>query len=194
MSSAPVDALDAIFSRRSVGRLLPPAPSADEVRRLLQAAAAAPDHGCLKPFRFVVLEGEAKDAFGRVLSTAYIARCEAINAAPDPAALEKERTKLGRAPMVVIVAAVRQEERKVPWSEQEDAAAAAAQNILLAATALGYGSMWRTGEPAYDPVVKGALGLSPDDAIVGFVYLGTPPRPPESRIPDLDGLVIEWTP
>lgn len=189
-----MDALDAIFTRRSVGRLVEPGPSDEELALLLQAGAAAPDHGCLKPFRFVVLRGEAKDAFGRVLSTAYMARCEAIDAAVDPAALEKERTKLGRAPVVVIVAAVRQPVRKVPWEEQEDAAAAAAQNILLAATALGFGSMWRTGEPAYDPVVKGALGLGPDDAIVGFIYLGTSPREPERKVPALDGLVKEWRP
>lgn len=187
-----MDALDAIFSRRSVGRLVEPGPSEDELRVILQAGAAAPDHGCLKPFRFVVLQGSAKDAFGRVLSTAYLARCEAIDATPDPDALEKERTKLGRAPVVVVVCAVRQEVRKVPWEEQEDAAAAAAQNILLAATALGYGSMWRTGEPAYDPIVKGALGLGPDDAVVGFLYLGTSPRAGERRVPSLDGLLIEW--
>lgn len=187
-----MDALDAIFNRRSTGRLAEPAPDAEEVELLLLAAAAAPDHGCLRPFRFVVLEGEAKDRFGQILAAAYIARCEAIDAAPDPAALEKERTKLGRAPLVIVVAAVRQEARKVPWEEQEDAAAAAAQNILLAATALGYGSMWRTGEPAYDPVVKRTIGLGPDDAIVGFLYIGTAPRDPETRAPDLDGLVIEW--
>ena len=187
-----MDALDAIFGRRSTGRLIDPAPSPDEIELLLLAGAAAPDHGCLRPFRFVVLQGEAKDRFGQVLADAYLARCEAIDAAPDPAALEKERTKLGRAPLVMIVAAVRQEARKVPWEEQEDAAAAAAQNILLAATALGYGSMWRTGEPAYDPIVKHALGLAPDDAVVGFLYIGTAPRPPDARTPDLDGLVIEW--
>lgn len=189
-----MEALDAIFSRRSVGRLAEPAPSGADLELILLAGAAAPDHGCMQPFRFIVLHADAKDAFGRVLSTAYLARCDAIDAAPDPAQVEKERTKLGRAPMVIVVAAVRQEVRKVPWEEQEDAAAAAAQNILLAATALGYGSMWRTGEPAYDPIVKGALGLSPDDAIVGFLYLGTPPREPQRRVPSLDGLVKEWRP
>ena len=187
-----VDALEAIFNRRSIGRLVEPAPDADDLELLLLAGAAAPDHGCMRPFRFVVLQGEAKDRFGQVLSAAYIARCESINAAPDPAALEKERTKLGRAPLVVIVAAARQDSRKIPWEEQEDAAAAAAQNILLAATALGYGSMWRTGEPAYDPIVKRAIGLDTDDAIVGFLYIGTAPRQPEQRSPDLDGLVIDW--
>ncbi|MGH9266853.1 MAG: nitroreductase family protein, partial [Acidimicrobiales bacterium] len=59
-----MDALDAIFARRSIGRLGPPAPSEDELRTILAAATAAPDHESLRPWRFVVLEGAAKDAFG----------------------------------------------------------------------------------------------------------------------------------
>jgi nitroreductase len=80
--------------------------------------------------------------------------------------------------------------------ERQAAAAAAAENALIAATALGYGSMWRTGDPVYDQRVKDALGFGPHDAIVGFLYLGTPhegqAKPP--RRPDLDGLVTWWEP
>jgi nitroreductase len=190
-----MDVFDAIFSRRSVGRLQAPGPSDEDLRRILEAAAAAPDHGSLRPFRFVVLAGSAKDRFGEVLASAYLARCRAGGVDPIPAKEEKERTKLGRAPVVVVVGAARvADDGKIPFAEQEDAAAAACQNALLAATALGYGSMWRTGDPAYDPMVKEALGLSPDDAIVGFLYLGTAGAAPERRVPDLDGLVTEWTP
>jgi len=52
------------------------------------------------------------------------------------------------------------------------AAVAATQNIMLAANAQGYGAMWKTGAPAYDATVKRALGLEPDDDIVGCIYLG----------------------
>jgi nitroreductase len=75
---------------------------------------------------------------------------------------------------MVVVAACVPAEGSVPEVEQITATAAAVQNLLVVATALGYGSMWRTGEPAYDPAVKVALGLAPSDTIVGFVYLGTP--------------------
>jgi nitroreductase len=191
-----VDAFDAVFGRRSCGRLLEPAPADDELHRLLQAAAAAPDHGSLRPMRFVVLRAEAKDAFGPRLADAYVQRCQAAGVEPDPAKTEKDRTKLGRAPLVVVVAAVRVPSKKIPFAEQENAAAAACQNLLLGATALGYGSMWRTGPESYDDSVKALLGLSPDDAIVGFVYLGTRPeaRPDQYKIPALDGLVSEWSP
>jgi len=193
-----LDAIAAIASRRSTGRLTEPAPSSDDLRRILDAATLAPDHESLRPWRFIVLTGEAKDAFGQVQAKAYEARCAQQGADAVPAKREKELTKLGRAPMVVVAAAVRRPSDKVPFEEQFASTAAAVQNMLLAATALGYGSMWRTGDPAYDPMVKEALGLASDDAIVGFVYLGTPypdGRPPGDRPPvDLDDLVTNWEP
>jgi nitroreductase len=76
---------------------------------------------------------------------------------------------------VIVVAAARiRRQHKIPEVEQLASAAAAAQNILLAAHAQGYGAVWKTGAPAYDDGVKQALGLAHDDAIVGFIYLGTP--------------------
>jgi nitroreductase len=193
-----VDVLDAILSRRSCGRLLAPAPSDAELQQLLAAAAAAPDHGSLRPFRFIVLRPSVYAEFGAVLAAAYEARCAARGVPAEPAKVEKDHVKLGRAPLVVVVAAVHVASPKIPFSEQEDAAAAAVENLLLAAVGLGYGSMWRTGDEARDPAVKAALGLSPDDAIVGFVYLGTRPDGPQSFVPrpppPTEGLITEWTP
>jgi nitroreductase len=190
------DALETILARRSVGRLTEPAPDDDELRRILEAAVAAPDHGELTPWKFVVLRGEAKDAFGEVLADSYLARVQAIGASPTDGQLKKERTKLGRAPLVVIVCAVNRHSDEIPWIEQLLAAGAAAQNMLLAATALGYASMWRTGPAAYDHRVLHAIGLDDRDAIVGFIYLGTPAPgrelPPHE--PSLDGVIEEWTP
>ncbi|MDQ3106187.1 MAG: nitroreductase family protein, partial [Actinomycetota bacterium] len=140
------------------------------------------------------LRGEAKDAFGAVLADAYLQRVAAVDGRPEPAKLDKERTKLGRAPLVVIVAAVHVDDQKIPWDDQVGATNAAAQNLLLAATALGYGSMWRTGDIVFDLHVKSAIGVSEHDAIVGFVYLGTPHEGGDKtpNDPSLDGLLIEW--
>ncbi len=187
--------LDLLFRRRSIGRLVEPAPDESELGSILRAGAAAPDHGELRPWRFVVLRGQGKDEFGAVLADAYLQRVEAAGGEPVPAKLEKERTKLGRAPLVIVVCAVHRHDDKHPWDDQLGAANAAAQNILLAATALGYGSMWRTGDVATDARVKAAVGLGEHDAIVGFLYIGTPAegqaKPPKE--PVLDGLVEEWT-
>jgi nitroreductase len=190
------EALEVIRARRSIGRLTEPAPSDDELRRMLEAAVAAPDHGELRPWRFIILRGDAKDAFGEVLADAYRARVRAIGASPTDGQLKKERTKLGRAPIVVVVCAVNQHSEEIPWIEQLLAAGAAVENLMLAATALGYASMWRTGPAAYDHRILHALGLDDRDAVVGFVYLGTPQEgrelPPHE--PSLDGLVSEWRP
>ena len=193
-----MEALEAIRARRSIGRLLAPAPSDAELTAILEAAVCAPDHGELRPWRFTVLRDEGMDAFGKILEEAYRARCDRNGVEVVEAKAAKERTKLGRAPVVVVVAALRGPTDKIPWVEQFAAGAAAAENALVAATALGYGSMWRTGEPCYDESVKQALGLGPEDAVVGFLYLGT--TNPESRAakpphePDLTGLVTEWAP
>jgi nitroreductase len=191
-----VDALEAIFARRSIGRLQPPAPSAEDLDTILRAGAVAPDHNTLRPWKFVILEGAAKDAFGVVLADAYRARAHAAGKDIVAAKEEKERTKLGRAPLVVVVCAVNRDDDTIPFIEQYAAAAAASQNMLLAATALGYGSMWRTGDPAYDDDVKAALGLTKQDAIVGFLYLGTPHEGggKEPNEANLDELVVRWTP
>jgi len=190
------DALEVIRARRSIGRLTEPAPSDDELRQILEAGAAAPDHGELKPWRFIVLHGDAKEAFGEVLADAYVARVQAVGGEPKDGQLKKERTKLGRAPMVVVVGAINQHSDEIPWIEQVLAAGAATQNMALAATALGYASMWRTGPAAYDRRILRAFGLGDDDAIVGFLYLGTPVEgrelPPHE--PSLDGVVSEWQP
>jgi nitroreductase len=192
----PASLLDIISTRRSTGRLLPPAPSPEHLRLVLEAAAAAPDHGLLRPWKFVVLEADAKERFGEVLERAYVERCTAAGTEPEDSVRAKERTKFGRAPMVVVIAAVRRDSDRIPWEEQKASAAAAAQNLLLAATALGYGSMWRTGDPAYDPSVKRALGLRDEDAVVAFVYLGMAPDmvPARRDGPDLDEFVEHWRP
>jgi nitroreductase len=185
-----MDALQALTTRASPSALGPPAPDAATLERLFQAAVRAPDHGRLRPWRFMIIEGAAREAFGDVLAAALRRR------EPDvpQAALVKERAKPLRAPLIIVVAARVREHRGVPEVEQIVAAGAAAQNLLLAAHALGFGGFWRTGAAAYDDSVKRALGLSHGDAIVGFVYLGTPTPAPVTATPsDIAQYVSHWT-
>lgn len=115
----------------------------------------------------------------------------------EPAPEGRERAKLGRAPLVVVVGARRAEPSAIPWVEQLAACAAATQNALLAATAHGLRLPVAHGEPCYDTAVKAALGMQEHDAVVGFLCIGTPPpgsRPPrQTDTAPLDGLVHEWT-
>jgi nitroreductase len=131
-------------------------PNEAELSGMLEAAQRAPDHRRLKPWRFVIVEGEARQKFGELLAASLRRR--------EPAAseqtLEVERMKAFRAPVIVVVAAEVQHHPKIPEIEQVLAAAAAAQNILLAAHSLGLGATWKTGGAAYDESVKTAFGLA----------------------------------
>lgn len=186
----PLDAIEALTTRASPAGLTTPAPDASALDAILRAAARAPDHGRLRPWRFILVDGDARIALGEVLADALRVREPGVA----DAAIAKERAKPLRAPLIVVVAARVREHRGVPEVEQIVAAGAAAQNLLLAAHALGFGGFWRTGAAAYDDTVKRALGLSPQDAIVGFVYLGTPSGAPASPIAsDVAPYVSHWT-
>jgi nitroreductase len=184
-----MDALEALTTRRSATQLAEPAPDDEALSTMLRAGMRAPDHGRLKPWRFIVLRGAAREKLGAVMAEALKRR------EPDAPAplLERERQKPLRAPLVLVVAAALVEGHKIPVVEQLLAAGAAAQNVMLAAHAMGYGAIWRTGAPAYDDDVKEALGLKKADAIVGFLYLGTAAAlPPLAGTPDLAGFVRSW--
>jgi nitroreductase len=75
--------------------------------------------------------------------------------------------------MIIVAVAAVKEHPKVPAIEQIESCAAGVQNMSVAIHALGFGSIWKTGAPAYDPRVKKALGLKETDAIVGYLYVGT---------------------
>jgi nitroreductase len=164
-----MDALHAILNRSSAITLGEPAPSPEQLNIILEAGKAAPDHGRMQPWRFIVIEGEARNILGKTF--AELKRAGNPDATPE--ALAKETGKAFRAPTIIAVAASVTEGVKVPVIEQVMAVAAATQNMFLAAYALGLGAMWKTGGPAYDASLKTALGLAPADHIVAFLYLGT---------------------
>lgn len=192
-----LSALEAIGSRRSANRLTHPGPTGAELRRMLRAAASAPDHGRCRPWRFIVVPRHYADDFGAVLEQAYVTRCDLAGEPVDEKRRAKERNRVNQWPVLVVVACEPSTDVKVPVHEQCAAVAAATQNLLLSATALGYGSKWVTGSAATDPVVKKALGLSSSGSIVGFVYLGTVPEGTGravDRSVDLAGRMRTWAP
>jgi nitroreductase len=179
-----MQAIDALLTRRSARTLAEPAPDAAALELMFACAVRAPDHGRLRPWRFVVIEGTAREHFGGLLAE----QLRRTHPQSTEETLQRERAKALRAPLIVVVAAHCTPLAKVPAIEQALSAGAAAHAMMLAALALGFGAMWKTGVPAYDPQVKTALGLEADDAIVGFLYLGTEtsqPQPPRREWRDL---------
>ena len=165
-----MDALTAITTRASPLKLGEPGPSPAEVKTLLEAAIRAPDHGKLKPWRFLVIEGSARERLGDL----WVEGLRQREPEAPELMLQREREKPLRAPVIIVVIArLARDHPKIPAIEQIASAATAAQNLQLAAHALGYGCLWRTGASAYDPVVKAGLGVPAEDEIIGFMYVGS---------------------
>jgi nitroreductase len=165
-----MELLTAIDSRSSAARLTQPGPSPAALARILDAAGRAPDHGRLRPWRLIVLDGALRQAFS--LAAAHAKRTRVPDLSDTQFAAERQ--KIDASPTIVVVGcAVRRDQTKVPEIEQVAAAAAAAQNLFLAAHDLGFGVMWKTGVAAYDSEVKATVGLRPDDHIVGIMHVGT---------------------
>lgn len=173
-------ALDGLLRRASVpARLLQePAPDATALDLAVSAALCAPDHGGLRPWRFVFIAGEARRDFGDLLAASLARRAPST----PPERLELERGKPLRAPLLVAAGAVLRHDRPgVPAWEQEAAAAAGTMNFLNALEAMGFGGVWLSSDALRDVRVKTALGFDEADALLGWLYVGTPgtdrPRP-----------------
>ena len=174
------DLLEAIRTRRSIGRVRPESPPRELVEQLLEAATWAPNHRLTEPWHFFVLAGDARRELGDVMARSLDAVLPS-DASDRQAQLDKARAKPLRAPVIIAVGVVPQEGPKVIEVEEVLAGGAAVQNLLLAAHDRGLAAMWRTGEPAYDPAVKAFLGLPPNAHLIGFVYVGYPDAPPSQK-------------
>ena len=163
-----MDSIEALMTRATPKTYGSAAPTKEHLATVLQAAVRAPDHGRLRPWRFMLIEGDQRQKFGELLASSARRRVPGLSDGD----LNRERDKAMRAPLIIVVACRIVPGTKVPAIEQILAAGAAAQNILLALHALGYVAAWKTGEAAYDTEVKKALGFAADDHIIGFVYTG----------------------
>jgi nitroreductase len=164
-----MDALTALMTRTSQGALTEPAPPVEVLNQAFQAALRAPDHRLLRPWRYLVIEGEARQQLGELFLQAGLQ--------DNPALSEVEQQRLLkmplRAPMIVVAITVLKEDPKVPNVEQILSTGAAVQNLLLAIHAQGFASMWRTGWVTTHAHIVAALGLATNESIAGFIYVGT---------------------
>jgi nitroreductase len=185
------DALELLKTRRSVKpmEMTGTAPNAADIETMLTIASRVPDHGKLAPWRFIVIEGDARRAFGE--SIAKVFQAGRPDATPDQ--IEFERNRLARAPLVIAVVSRAAPHAKIPEWEQQMSAGASAMSLVMAAHALGYAASWLTEWYAYDRAVLDALGLSAQERLAGYVHIGTPMRPPEDRErPKLESIVTHY--
>jgi nitroreductase len=174
--------LDFLLSRRSAGTLAQPGPTRDQLDQILLAAGAVPDHGRLRPFRFAVIEGDGRAAFGDALAHAAAERKPELSAA----ALDGIRAKAFRSPTIIALVASPKPGKVQAW-EQHATAACAGYALVLAAHALGVGAVWKSVPFTRGRALSELFGLAETEEMLGFIHLGTAPaaEPPAAR-PSLD--------
>lgn len=192
MSRCP-QTIELLLSRRSskVLTLEEPGPSASDLETILTAAVRVPDHGKLAPWRFLTFRNESRAAFGETLRRRF------LDLQPDASAdhADFEARRFLRAPLIVAVISRITPGSRIPDWEQQLSAGAVCQNMLVAATALGYGCCWLTEWCAYDAEVAAALGLAQGERVAGFVYIGTNALPNAERPrPALADICRDWRP
>jgi nitroreductase len=167
-----MDVEHAIRTRRT-HKAYRPRPVAREVLDELFALARwAPNHHLTNPWRF------------RVLGPAALERLKALADERQPGSARK----LERAPTLVAVSAVQTGDAE---QDREDllATGVAAYLVLLGAHARGLAGYWRTVGVLEEDAGRAALGLAPDEAVLGLLYLGEPvqeqPEPPRAPVDDV---------
>lgn len=161
-----MDVYTAIHTRRDLERFAPERPPREVVERLIEAAVWAPNHKLTEPWRFHVLAGAGREA----MAAAVVAWLEA-EGQPE-GAQRSARSKLLRAPVVVVVTQVGNTDDPVRDREDYAACAMAVQNLLLAAHAEGLIAHLSTDAMALYAGAQRYLGLAQHDRIVAYVNLG----------------------
>ncbi|MBA3274819.1 MAG: nitroreductase [Chloroflexia bacterium] len=164
--------LSAIRDRRSIGKMTADVPDQFLIRQILEAGTWAPNHHLTEPWRFFVLEGDARAGLGQVMGS--VAARRESDPARREAAAAKAATKPMRSPCVIALAVEPSLDESVPEIEEIAAGSAAAQNMLLAAHALGLAAIWRSGWIAFEPEIRDHFGLSSRARMLGFIYVGYP--------------------
>lgn len=176
-----------IHSRRTVlpRWLGPPGPDAAQLRLILDAAAAAPDHRQLLPWRFVLVSAAARARLGAAFAQALRER--------DPAApadaLVRAEEKAHHAPVLLLAVARLSDEAPsdatgsaagtvVAPLERLVSAGCALQNMLLMAHALGFGAALTAGQAMASEPLRRLFALAPAEQALCFLSIGTPLRRP----------------
>lgn len=160
-------------------RLVAPGPDADQLAQILDAAGHAPDHGELLPWRFVIIPQAARAALGTVFAQSLLER----DASALPVQVEQAREKAHRAPLLMLVVVDDQQgDANIDGAERLLSAGCAVQNMLLVATALGFGSALTSGKALKSSALRALFALGPHAHAVCFLSIGTAVRHRPARL------------
>ena len=166
-----MDALNLLITRRSSKKLTAPAPNAEQLEQMLQAATQVPDHGNMRPYRFTVIQSETGLQRFRELLSKTVTE---LNFGDD--AMKKAERVGNMAPMIIGVtfAPNREVAKPKPEWEQMLTAGCAAYALQLAASAQGFDNVWITGMWVNSPLLREAFECTDKDKIIGLMMIGSP--------------------
>jgi nitroreductase len=145
---------------------------------ILEAATRVPDHGGLRPWRFAVVSGTGRDDFGEALVAGlHELRGEDV----PPAAEQKMRQKAYAAPCAVMLIASPHAKSNVPLWEQVSSASCTGYAMVLAATSLGFGAVWKSAPVLDTAAVKDLFKLGEREQLLGWVNLGAAGEPSRKK-------------
>ena len=161
-----------IESRQTIlpKRLGAPGPNPAQLAHILNAAAHAPDHGQLLPWRFVLVPEASRPRLAEVFAAALRERDDAATEAQQTQAREKAY----RAPLLLLVVVDGERgDPEIDLHERLASAGCAVQNMLLMATAQGFGSALTSGKALKSDALRGLFGLAPPELALCFLSIGT---------------------
>lgn len=182
-------ALTLITSRQNISpkRLVEPGPVAMQVDDMFRAAAAAPDHGMVMPWRFVLVPTDKRAKLADVFAQALLAR----DAAAAAEQVEQAREKAFRAPFLALaIARLGACESDIDPLERMVSVGAAIQNFLLCAHSMGFGSSLTSGQAMRSEPLRLLFQLAEGEHAVCCINVGTVAKRKSARLrPDVAAFV-----
>ena len=154
--------MDAVGRRRSHSKVLPTAPTHEELLPLVAAAASVADYGSLRPWRIIELRGDSRMRLGMAMSEAGGGGTDSIKVMQKPLRAEL---------LLALVVCVQPSHKVTPW-EQEVAASGVAHLLSLLLDDAGWGVMWRSGPLTRTEPVRQMHGLASNEQLLGWLYVG----------------------
>lgn len=183
--------LELIATRRSVAprRLVAPGPAPTELAKIVAAALTAPDHGALRPWRFLRIPDARREDLAHLFGEAKREEEPGLSDAD----VERARGRARNAPVLLaLILHPDQANRRVPIEEQYVSLGSALQTMLLAAHSMGYAAMMTSGRKVRTKVLQQAF-CRPPERLIGFVSIGTPTSAPKTRAAlPLSGYFGDW--
>ena len=173
--------LECITTRQNISprRLVEPGPDEDQVKLMFRAAAAAPDHGEIRPWRFVRVPTKKRELLADVFAQALIER----DAGATPEQIDKAREKAFRAPFLALaIARLGLCEPNIDPLERMVSMGAAIQNFLLCAHSLGFGSGLTSGQALRSLPLRQLFQLTDGEQAVCCINVGTVTKRKPTRL------------